>query len=253
MKKLILLFSIVLLLGCNTEVPTEVLVLPTLHKAHESNENYTYDHLMEMVKKYDPDIIAVEIRPEDIELQSDVLEIFYPQEMITVRDTFRERVAGIDFYSEETQDQKVRLQMFRDTTTQLGKFNHLSQEMKMDSVLVVRRDELGLDQVTKEQERIAYSYSPADFLKGEYDSLVELQFKLEDSLLQGTPYEEYAVFNNRRDRRITQNALRLIEANPEKKILILIGASHRNRLVDFLEKEDPGKVKLVKELYFLEE
>ena len=253
MKKIALALSLVCVMACNTKAPTEVLVLPTLHKAHEMNKNYTYDDLMEIIKKYDPDVVGVEIRPEDIELQSVILEAFYPKEMITARDSFSDRAFGIDFYSEDTQDKPVKLKMFQDTTGEIGRAKKLAQEMKMDSVLVIKHDEIGLEKILQEQQRIALSYSPEEFLKGEYDSLTELQFILEDSLFMGTAYEEYAIFNSRRDRRISQNALKLIEENPEKRILILVGANHRNRLVDLLEKEDQKKVRLVKELDFMKD
>lgn len=253
MKKISVAILLMSLTACSDKVPTEVLVLPTLHKTHEMNRNYTYDDLMEVIYSYDPDIVGVEIRPEDMELESEVLDVFYPKEMIMVRDSFRDKAFGIDFYSEDTQDKPLELKMFRDTTGEIGRTNKLAQKMKLDSVIVVRHQKLGLEKVLKEQQRIAASYSPEQFLKGEYDSLVKLQFILEDSLLKGTAYEEYAVFNSRRDRRISQNALKLIEENPEKRILIIVGANHRNRLVEFLEQEDPKKLKLVNNLSFIDE
>lgn len=253
MKKIILLLSVISLFGCNSKTPTEVLVLPTLHGAHEMNPNYTYDDLMEIMESYNPDIVGVEIRPEDINTDGAVLEVFYPQEMITARDRFRDRVFGIDFYSEDTQGEPIDVKIFRDTTKVVGRANRLAQDMKMDSAIVVKFEEMGMKEVIDEQQRMAMNYSAKDFLKGEYDSLVELQFVLEDSMLKGTPYEEYAVFNSRRDRRISQNALKLIEENPEKRILILVGANHRNRLIDFLKEEDPEKLKIVKDLDFMQE
>ena len=253
MKKISFALILVFCMACNKSVPTEVLVLPTLHKAHEMNSNYTYDDLMEIIKDFNPDVIGVEIRPEDMEVESEVLATFYPKEMVSIRDSFKDKAYGIDFYSEDTQDEVVEAGMFRDTTREIGRANRLSQNMKMDSVIVEKHKKLGLDKILKEQQRIAMTYSPDEFLKGEYDSLTELQFILEDSLLKGTPYEEYAVFNSRRDRRISQNALKLIEENPEKRILILVGANHRNRLIDLLEQEDQKKVKLIEDLQFMQE
>ena len=72
------LFLLLILTACTGEEKTRVLVLPTIHGAHEANENYTYDDLLQLVKAYDPDVIGVEIRPEDLDLQTDSLDVFYP-------------------------------------------------------------------------------------------------------------------------------------------------------------------------------
>ena len=251
MKKIAVILGFVLVSACNTEVPTEVLVLPALHQAHEMNENYSYDDLMEIIKAYNPDVIGVEIRPEDMQRHSEVLRVYYPEEMVQVRDTYKDKAFGIDFYSEDTRGEHVESAMFQDTTREIGRAKKIAREMKLDSMIVVKHRELGLADVLKEQRRIALTYSAEEFLNGEYDSLVELQFEIEDKMLKGTPYEEYNAFNNRRDQRISQNALKLIEENPDKRILILVGASHRNRLMDFLEQEDQEKVKVIRSLGFM--
>ncbi len=243
------MWPLLLLIACNQK-PSEVLVLPTLHGAHEVNPNYSYDDLMQHIKDFSPDVIGIEIRPVDMEMQSDSLDLFYPLEMVQVRNSFPYIVTGIDFYSDETEDQVVNRKMFTDTNTQLGRIKKLSQQMKLDSLLILRHEELGIGKINEEQIRIARTYSATEFLKGEYDSLTQRQYWLEDSLFKNTVYEDYSRLNNRRDLQITKNALKLIKNNPSKKVLILVGANHRNRLVDSLKNFNRNEIKMVENLDF---
>lgn len=252
MNKTLFLLLYIFLLACNSPQPTEVLVLPTLHGAHEVNPNYTYADLQKLVKAYNPDIIGVEIRPIDITKESDSLDVFYPIEMIRVRDSFPGKVTGIDYYNDETENEPVSKKIFTDSTTQMGKMKMLINNMQKDTVFVAEYEAAGISAILEEQKRIALNYSAAEFLKGEYDSLTGRQYRLEDSLYKNTPYESYTVFNNNRDYHITKNALDLIAKNPSKRVLILVGANHRNRLVDSLKNYDSGKIKLVTDLGFLE-
>jgi len=70
MKKLLILFIglflIVTLLGTNNpQSKTEVLVIGTLHQYHRNNPNYSYENIVSAIATYDPDVICVEIRPEE--------------------------------------------------------------------------------------------------------------------------------------------------------------------------------------------
>ncbi len=233
-----MLLLLTITFSCSKEEKTEVLVLPTIHGAHEMNENYTYRDLMQIVKSYDPDIIGVEIRNEDLNMDTDSLDNFYPLEMIMVRDSFPEKVRGIDYYSEATKKITVSREMFADTLSEMYKIKRLSQDMKLDSAFVVDYQKTEIPKIQEEQRRIALNYSAEEFLKGEYDSITGLQYRIEDSLFSDTRYAAYSIFNNRRDLQITLNALQLIEENSGKKVLIMVGANHRNRLMDSLKNRN---------------
>ena len=243
------LASLVLLASCKKETSTRVLVLPALHGAHEANPNYTYEDLMQHIRAYQPDAIGVEIRPVDMEGNSDSLDVFYPLEMIKVRDSFPGKVSGIDSYTEATDNTPVNQGLFTGSS-EIGQLKELLQAMQSDSLLRDRFDRAGIPGILEEQKRMAFNYSAEEFLKGEYDSITRRQYRLEDSLYRGTPYETYSRFNNRRDLAITLNALRLVEQHPGKRLLILVGANHRARLMDSLRNRP--EVKLVNNLEFQE-
>lgn len=251
MKILAAFLAAIFLLACNSPEPTEVLVLPSLHGAHEVNKNYTYEDLMQIIKAYNPEVIGVEIRPVDMKMNSDSLDVFYPVEMIRVRDSFPGKVKGIDHYNVETMKIPVSRKIFTDSTTELGRIRNLMSSMQQDSLFLSRYEAAGISKIQEAQKRIALTYSAGDFLKGEYDSLTQRQYRLEDSLFRNTPYEAYTRFNDNRDLQITKNALELVNTNPSKRVLILVGANHRNRLVDSLQSKDPKKIELISDLNFL--
>ncbi|WP_029038346.1 hypothetical protein [Salinimicrobium xinjiangense] len=248
MKKFVLLnFLLLILVSCENGEKTQVLVLPTIHGAHETNENYTYGDLLELVKAYDPDVIGVEIRPEDFDMESDSLDLFYPLEMIMVRDSFPGMVRGIDYYSESTKNMRVSREMFSDTTSEMYRIKRIMQDMRLDSAFVAKYEATDLPKIQEKQREIALTYSAEELLKGEYDSITGRQYKIEDSLFNNSLYAAYPVFNNQRDLQITLKALELVEEYPGNKILILVGANHRNRLMDSLEKRE---VHVVNDLSF---
>ena len=164
-----------------------------------------------------------------------------------VRDSFPGKVRGIDYYNEETRNITVSRKMFSDTVSEMYRIKRLTQDMRLDSTFVASYEKTKIPKIQKEQRRMALNYSAEEFLKGEYDSITGLQYRIEDSLFGNSPYAAYPVFNNRRDLQITLNALQLVEENPGKKILLLVGANHRNRLVDSLENR---QVDLIKDLNF---
>ena len=46
---------------------TEIMVLSTLHRFHEEIGYYTYEHLSRIIEHFSPDILAVELTPDDLD------------------------------------------------------------------------------------------------------------------------------------------------------------------------------------------
>lgn len=68
-------------LGISQEKMSEVAIISTIRTAHKINPKYWYDSLFSFVEKYNPDIIGIEIRNEDIECSLAYLKNNYPFEM----------------------------------------------------------------------------------------------------------------------------------------------------------------------------
>lgn len=248
--KRILLFSLSLVsfLACHREQSTEVLVLPSIHGAHKANPNYSYKDLFRVVREYDPAVIGIEIRPEDMKENREYLDNYYPEEMIRLIDSFPQKTRGIDSYGKELEGKRLSADLRADTTSEIGRFFLLQKRMNQDSVLVQKEKDLKIPEMQEEQMRIALNYSPQQMINGEYDSITGHFYHVLDSLLRKSSYGEYVDFNSGRDLKITRNALDLIDANKGKRILIVIGANHRNRLMDSLASKK--NINLVKNLDF---
>ena len=237
MKKLLSLTGLLtLFISCSDGEPSKVMVVPTIHGAHERNTNYTYEDLFALIRKYDPDVIGIEIRPEDMQENNDYLDPFYPAEMMMVKDSFPDKVVGLDFYGESVRGKLMDPDKITDTTTELGRFIQVQREMASDSILQEQYRKTDIPKLAEEQRRMALNYSVNEFMKGEYDSITERYYRILDSLLKNTAYEQgFTELNTQRDVEITRNSLKLVRNNPGEKVLILVGANHRSRLVDSLE------------------
>lgn len=231
-KKLIFSLSILLLLSCGKKDPASVLILPTIQESHKINRNYDYKDLFEVISEFDPEVIGVEIRPEDLSESKEYLNLFYPDEMIMVRDSFPGKTVGIDFYGKSFEGKLLPAEVFKDSTNELGRFVLLEQRMNKDTLVQRKKKELGMPEILKEQRRIARQYSPQQLMNGEYDSLTKRYYSLLENFLNTAEYKEYISFNNLRNERITEKALDLIKDNPGKRILLVIGANHRPTIVE---------------------
>ena len=223
--------------------PAEVQVLATAHNFHLTNPNYPYARVTQQIQKFDPDLIAIEIRPEDLHEDTTYLKQFYPQEMRQVLKDFpREKVRGLDWYGEEMRGKKMPADVFKNEQTELGKIKKLEREMNRDSLMQPKLAPLA--ELGKQQAELAKTASPAILNNGQYDDLTRTFYEVLDEAVKGTRYETYTNFNRRRDEVITENMVKLAEENPGKRIIFIIGANHHARAVNALEKLPTDKVKI---------
>lgn len=234
--------------SCKTTNSTDVMVLSTIHGAHAINPNYSYDDLFKIINKYEPDLIGIEIRPEDMNQDTAYLKNFYPQEIRMIKDSFPKITRGLDFYGKEVQGKLIPIDAFKDTLSELGQYVQMERKLGKDSIFLGKKIEVGLFDMQQMQKKMALEFSAEEFMNGNYDSITKRYYQVLDSLLYGTEYQQLTEFNRRRDIEITKNALTLIQNNPEKKILILVGANHRGRMVDSLKSRK--NINLIEKLNF---
>ncbi|MCP2043271.1 hypothetical protein [Pontibacter sp. HSC-36F09] len=229
----------------NKVVPTQVMLLATLHGLHKSNPNYTYDHVYELIRRYNPDIIGVEIRPEDIDQDTSYLKQLYPLEMRQITVLFpRDKVYGVDWYGEEAAGQLLPPDAFKGGNKQLTEIKQLERNLNSDTTLRSRMKMIAV--FPQKMIELASTSTPAEFNNsGHYDLVAELYYKQLDILLQGTPYAAYANFNRSRDEHIGSNIISLIEHNPGKKLVFVLGANHSFAAEKTIREKFGENVKLV--------
>ncbi len=238
--QLFLLLLVLGISGCVTE-KTEVMVCSTLHGAHRKNMDYTYDTLFRFIEKYNPDIIGLEIRPEDIEREQSYLENFYPYEFHQCIEQFPGKVFyGFDWLGDEGEGQPLSDSYFENM-----ELMHLRKELAEDSVMQIRMT--SLDTLAAKKNQIAMNATLAELNSGEYDSLNTLYYREMAAFFKGTKYQGITNFYQQRDENIAVNIEKIIRKNPGKRMLFLMGADHRSYTVSHLENKvkkdlEPGLV-----------
>ncbi len=216
---------------------TQLLILPTIHAGHKKNVNYNFEHVRTIIKNFKPDIIALEIRPEDLDQDTSYLHKFYNPEMIMFRNEFPEaKKAGIDFMGSDVAGKPLAENFLKDTIVEFGKFRLMNQKLMRDPAIVKARVEKGLPELISKRGKMMSSLGANQLMEGYYDSLTE-EFTIEQTkILRNTPYQYYDDFQVMRDQRIANNIKAIALKNKGKRIIVLTGANHRNRAVKLLAK-----------------
>jgi hypothetical protein len=217
---------------------TELLILPTIHAGHKKNISYNFNHVREIIKNFKPDIIALEIRPEDLDQDTIYLHKFYNPEMIMFLNEFPEaKKAGIDFMGKDVANKPLPENFLRDTLNEFGKFRLMNQKLMRDSAIIKLRIEKRLPDLISKRGTMMAGLGANELMTGKYDALTE-EFTISQArILQNTPYQYYDDFQVMRDQKIADNIKVIARKNKGKRIIVLTGANHRNRAVKLLAKE----------------
>lgn len=240
MKLKIFLPTSLLILQCLNPVfaqKTELLILPTIHGGHYKNPNYNFEHIRHIIQNFKPDIIAVEIRPEDMNQDTTYLRRFYNPEMILFKNSFPEaQKAGIDNMGADMKGKPLPFNLAQDTLNEWGKFLLTNKKLMRDSSIIKARTESGMVAIKLKQGKMMGTLRASELMTGAYDLLTEEYTNTQTRVLAHTPYSYFDKFNVWRDTQIANNIKSLALKNPGKRIIVLTGANHRNRAVRLLSK-----------------
>lgn len=211
-----------------------VYFIPTLHNYHDVNPHYSYDSLRSIVASLNPDIIAVEIRPEDIKADSAYLDDNYPYEMLMMRNWFPNvEFLGFDWLGEELEGR-----MIPEGYGKSGQSAYKEAEKRLS------QDSLYMSKLsvcfTRMRERMSLiRNSSLEQLLVSADGEITRQYhECREKVLKGSPYEEMVIFTNKRDDKIVENINRIIESNKGKRIVILTGDDHYHVLKDKIKHNE---------------
>jgi hypothetical protein len=204
------------------QTATEVILISTIHGAHKMNPNYTYDSLFAFIETFNPDIIGVEIRAEDIDSSLAYLKGNYPYEMYECLERYSsKKVLGFDWLGDDIAGQPIP----KDYWKEKSEIKRLQKQLAADSIQHQRLSVT--DIITAEKNHLALNASLRELNDGRYDLINRIYYTQLTLLLQGTDYAALSDFYKRRDEQIAQHILDIITANPGRKMLFLIGADHR--------------------------
>lgn len=222
---------------------TQVVVVSTLHKNHLQNPNYTYEDVSKTIEKFNPDILAVEIRAEDLYLPKDTLVKRYPVEMHSNLFTNSKiQYFGIDWYGDDIVGKACPHDYFDHENSIKSIQIKMNQDEEFKQKLEV------LKPLIQAKFDLVKNASMNEMMDGTYDLINEIYYKQIEILTQNTPYQKVAEFYTLRDLRIAQNTEKIILQNPNKKIMVLTGADHRVALVKYLNQNLNDKIKIINHL-----
>lgn len=222
--------------------PVEVMVVATMHSAHADNPRYSYGDLYALVESFDPDILGVEIRAEDLDLGEDYLAANYPLEMRELARRYGKRTVGIDWLGADLEGRPVPEDYWRDQSEITRLQREFAEEGQLSSP--------ALDAAKSRQAAILETATAASLNDGRYDLASADYYAALERLVAGTRYSALSDFYAERDRRIAGNAVAAIArlrnaGRSGGRVLFVVGADHRGPVVDAIKREFDGEILLV--------
>lgn len=209
-----------------------VYVIPVLHGLHQTNPEYTYDSVQAIVRRLKPDVIAVEIRAEDLASDTAYLKQNYPLEMWMMRYWFPSAtLAGFDWLGPELEGRPIPDRYWKDHS----RIKALQALLNTDTVY--SRKLAACQLYTDQRLDILQSQSLRGILQSNDYILTKEYYNCLGQHLQGSPYEELTRFYDSRNGRIQQNVAALVQAHRHKTIVVLTGDDHYPYLREYLLKQ----------------
>ena len=204
---------------------TEVVVLATLHQLHAEVKGYSFQELGKTIEKIQPDIIAVELTPSDLETRREQkVKVEYAQSVFPLIDKHKYRAVALE-----------------------------PSESRYSELVGLARDSNRENREKFPAEVEAFSiYSKAlyDYLLKYWDSVAAVNSKETDALFhvkhdyQNTLYgvSEAKVWNDW-NAHFLERIIQTAAENRGKRILVLVGAEHAYWLRGRLAKEAAIKLR----------
>ena len=205
MKKLfILLFGLLLIVmlleNCNKQHSTEILVIGTLHHNHQNNTNYSYKNIIQILATYNPDVICVEIRPEDFRKKPYLIEMM----MATIYGIkYNKKVYPIDWYSNEN-TRALREKLSKEP--EYIEKQKIADSLELDNNLIQKFNKTYIN-IWKNVKEYDYKFWNGD----EYNDYIRESYKISMQVFGDSPFNLYYMTRN-------QNMLNLIDKAIDKNI-----------------------------------
>lgn len=229
-KRSILCFVASIVLA--TAFSQKVYVIPALHSLHKTNEKYTYEHLKGIIEKVKPDVIAVEIRSEDIASDTSYLKKNYPYEMWMMRYWFPTiSIEGFDWLGTELEGKAIPERYWE----QQSHIKVLQRKLQADSVYT--RKLRGCAIYTDERMKILSNNSLKDILQSNESIYIKEYYNCLNLQLQNSDYEELPKFYDLRNQKMQERVSELVNRHAGKTIIVITGADHYPYFVEHLRKQ----------------
>jgi hypothetical protein len=231
MRKAFCFFLILCLLTTAAFSQTKVYLLPVLHSMHKSNFFYPYDSVKAVVARTAADVVAVEIRPEDISKDSNYLKANYPFEMWMMAHWFPQKtIVGFDWLGADLEGKPIPEKYWQ----QGSEIKKLQTALNKDSVYTARLRSCTL--YSDERLKLLSSQSLKAILTSNDAILTKEYYNCLEQHLRGSEYEALTQFYTLRNQKMMAHLDALLHAHEGKTIVVVTGADHYPYLLDHLKK-----------------
>lgn len=218
---IVILMLLSLIYACTTS-QTEVAVCGTLHSYHKKNPAYSYEKLYQFIESYNPDIIGIEIRPEDIDSSAGFLRNYYPREMVEVKSLFaHKKICGIDWWNASLYGKGMSDDLISSVDNIIWEQAYLT-----DTVFLKTKPDI-IESLLSQKLQIAAKASIKELVTGDYDSLNIKYYEELGKYMSNSEHERLYQSYMKRHEKIAQNMVDVVDANPGRKILFLTGVDHQ--------------------------
>ncbi|HEX2921396.1 MAG TPA: tetratricopeptide repeat protein [Bacteroidales bacterium] len=224
---LFLLFYISTISCNNTESgKIEVLTLGTIHSQHIKS-HYGYNDVIDALATFNPDLICVEIRPEDFRKEYYLVEMMLAT---TYGDVHNIPVVPIDYW-----DANNNNRLIRDSLGKIDKYIRLlriADSLETNNVLLKNFK----NKFEANGDNIYRNYDLGiDFWNGkEYNDYVRESYKISISIFGDSPFNLNYISRN--SKMLTNIKLGIKKYNA-KKVIVLTGAEHKSIFDDSLKMD----------------
>ena len=208
----------------------KVYLVPVVHGMHKANFFYTYDSVQAVVARTGADVVAVEIRPEDMGRDSQYLKKNYPYEMWMMPHWFgQKKVEGFDWLGDAIAGKPIP-----DGYWQQADVKRLQNLLAKDTFYTARLKSCQL--YTDERLKILSSQSLKTILASNDAILTKEYYNCLEQHLRGSDYEALTSFYTTRNQKMMHNLDALFNRHKGKTIIVLTGADHYPYLLDHFKK-----------------
>lgn len=203
-----------------TERPAEVMIVATMHGLHQNHEGYDFEDLFQLVEDFEPDLVGVEIRPEDTGADEGYLQANYPYEMVELARRWGDAAFGFDWLGDDIAGLPIPKGHWQTGSA----IKALERDLETDPAFAETREEAAIAAAQKE---LLVKATAASINDGAYDELTARASELAAERLRGSRYQPISEFYARRDREIANHLIEVVRENGGRRIIILTGADHR--------------------------
>ena len=209
---------------------TTLLTVASIHQFHKDHPSFDYEKLFQVIDKFQPDHVGVEIRPEDISADEDYLGRNYPYEMIELSKRYGNgQCFGFDWLGDDIAGQPIPENYWKEISEYKKLERALGDDPEFQEAPLV-------ENLLDQQMDILKNATPASLIDGRYGAVTKQYYQAVDDLLRGTKYEAISQFREKRDQEIGKHMVNFIREHTGSRIALVMGANHHVFAVETIAK-----------------